>query len=226
MKVEKRLIKNLTNVALAGCLVVASAIIGTNCAGFKASESIEGASAQGIVEPEVPVAMMTGEQMLKGMIAATGTEGLGDMDTAEDVAIATEYKERTGSLPSIQDLGSATGPTLIAVTNVAGTICQKAVERDLAFAAGDAEERLFFREFNFAAGVGAQDPEAVRLAFKRLARNAWRRDTTNIEDNAILTFAHEFYSSRGNQADGPVLTKNLAVATCAAVLSSIDALTY
>jgi hypothetical protein len=65
------------------------------------------------------------------------------------------------------------------------------------------------------------------MSFERLARNAWRRDVSRDESDAILAFAQEFSAGlAANVANSPAQSKLLAVSVCTAVLSSIDSLTY
>lgn len=222
MKHNKRIIE----IGILG-LVLSAAVFGEmNCAGFKTDapsiESNQLSSADTKVEP--PVGLMSSEQILKAMISATGTEGLGELTDPADDAINNTYMVRSGSLPSVQNLSQATGPTQISVTNLASTVCAKAVDRDRGTSEAQKAERLFFREMNFSLGLSGQSSDAVSMAFERLARNAWRRDVTSIELEEIILFAQEF--SLGANATDVVQTRHLAVAVCTAVLSSIDSITY
>ena len=195
------------------------------CSSPKSALSEGGSSnSLGTTEKLPPVALMSSEQMLKTMISTTGIEGLGELTTASDTLIKTTYDLRTGSLPSNQLISSATGPTLISATNLASTVCAKAVDRDRATGEAQRNDRLFFREFDFSKGLAAQDSQAVTQAFARLARNAWRRDVASEETSKIVTFAQEF--SSGVNANDPVQVRLLAVGICTATLSSLDALTY
>ena len=212
-KLNTGLLLTLTAGALVGCTKMSAKIFGT-----------DSGSAFGANEPAAKVGFMSSEQILKAMIATTGTEGLGDLTDPADDAIDKTYKERSGSLPSVQSLNQATGPTLISATNLASSVCAKAVDRDRATGDAQRDQRLFFREVDFSKGLNAQASDAVTASFGRLARNAWRRPSTAAEDNNIITFAQEF--SAGANATDPAQTRMLAVSICTAVLSSIDALTY
>lgn len=177
-----------------------------------------------VAGPSMGVAFLSSEQILKSMVSATGVEGLGELTTAADDAIDTTYRERTGSLPSLQNLNQATGPTLIAVTNLASQVCAKAVDRDRATSDANGDQRLFFREMRFNSGLGAQTSDAVTKAFERLARNSWRRTVASEDLDNITTFAQEF--SVGANTTDTQQTRNLAISICTAVVSSIDGLTY
>lgn len=201
------------------CLLSLSA-----CTGFKAAIT-EGAASLGITEkPHPPVAFMSSEQMLKTMISTTGTEGLGEVTDAADDLIQSTYNERTGSLPSTQSLYQANGPTMIAATNLASSVCAKAVDRDRAVASAQADERMFFREIDFGQGPSSVSASAAQAGFARLTRNAWRRAPTSAEAETVATFIREF-TEGANGAD-PNQTRLLAVGLCTAALSSLDALTY
>lgn len=200
-----------------------STVVGVNCAGFKASSVFEDGSNGSLgASDEVPVGFLSSDQMLKSMISVAGVESLGDLTTADDNAIDTMYNARTGSLPSVQSLSSATGPTLIAVTNLAGTVCNKAVDNDIA--AGSPGDRMFFQEVDFSQGL-SQGSAAFIPGFQRLARNAWRRDSIQEEDDMISGFVSEF-TAASPDATAVAQTKLLAVSICTSVLSSTDALTY
>jgi hypothetical protein len=205
----------------AAALVGISALLGFNCSQFATNLAPSMNSAASAVDenPSLPVALLSSEQILKAMISATGTEGLGDMTASEDSLIGTTYNERTGSLPSGQDVSLATGPMLISVTNLASAVCAKAVDRDRT-----GSDRLFFNEMDFTKGLSAQSSDAVSMGFSRLARNAWRRDADSVEVESIIKFAQEF--AQGADTNDPAQTRMLAISTCTAVLSSADALTY
>ncbi len=214
--------KKVKGVLMAGSLLITSALIGVNCSGFKATADGSGDfGSLGGADKEMQVGFLSSEQMLKSMISVAGVESLGDVATPDDSAIDMTYQQRAGSLPSVQNLTAATGPTLIAVTNLASTVCNKSVNNDIA--AGSPTDRLFFQEVNFNAGLN-QGAAAFVPGFERIARNAWRRDPTADEIGYIQGFASEF-------ADGANLTDKeqarlLAVSICTSVLSSMDALTY
>jgi hypothetical protein len=215
---------------ITGTVLAASTILGFNCSPFVSKQipsldqsSLGEGNGPSGTDPQSSVALLSSEQILKTMIAVTGTENSGD-PTADDELINNTYAQRTGSLPSGQSLKLATAPMLIAVTNLASAVCQKAVDRDAAVGTAQAGERLFFREMDFSKGLSSQPADSVSLAFERLARSAWRRDITNEEDAAAVQFAQEF--STGVSTTDSMQTKYLAVSLCTAALSSIDALTY
>ncbi len=202
--------------------------IGMNCSGMK-SANLAGlnngfSTGDTHVDPPTYVGFLSSEQMIKTMIASTGTEGLGDLTETSDDLIDKTYKDKTGMLPSLQNLNQASGPTLIAVTNLASAVCAKAVDRDRAVSESQRAQRLFFREFDFSQGLSQQTSDSVTMAFERVARNAWRRNLASEDSEMILSFAQEF--SVGVSATDPIQTRLLAVSICTAALSSIDALTY
>lgn len=212
-------------VAGAGLLLLSSVVLGFNCSGFQSNSELSGNPALfGSQEAAPPIGFLSAEQTIKAMISVTGTEGLGELTDPADDLINSTFGERSGSLPSSNDIYQATGPTLIAAANLASVVCAKAVDRDRAIGDGQAQDRLFFREFAFSAGLGTQSSDSVTGAFDRLARNAWRRDPTVDEISQIVSFAQQF--SSGVSASDPAQTRLLAVSLCTAALASIDALTY
>jgi hypothetical protein len=214
--------KKVKGVVLAGTLLITSALIGVNCSGFKATgDGSDSFGSLGGADKEMAVGFLSSDQMLKSMISVAGVESLGDVTTADDAAIDSTFTQRAGSLPSVQNLTAATGPTLIAVTNLAGTVCNKAVNNDIG--AGSPAARLFFQEVNFSAGL-SQGAAAFVPGFERVARNAWRRDVTPDEEGFMQSFVSEF-ADGANMTD-PAQSKLLAISICTSVLSSMDALTY
>jgi hypothetical protein len=205
--------------------MVLSVALGFNCQRMKPYQSQSSMGETNVaVEPPLGVGFMSSDQMVKAMIAATGTEGFGELTDSADDLIDRTYNDKTGMLPSVTNLHQATGPTLIAVTNLASTICAKAVDRDRAVGEAQKVNRLFFREMDFSKGLSGQSSDAVTSAFERLARNAWRHDANDQDLSDILSFAQEF-SSGADGAD-PQQTRMLAISVCTAALSSIEALTY
>jgi hypothetical protein len=219
----------ITRFGITGAALAASAILGFNCSPFSSKQipSAADLSSSGTgttPDPQLSIALLSSEQILKAMISAAGIESAGT-PTADDDLINTTYSTRAGSLPSDQNLKLATGPMLISVTNLASAVCAKAVNEEIALGQGQASSRNFFREMDFTQGLSAQPSNSVSLAFERLARNGWRREVTASEDASIVQFAQEFSTASGNLTD-PAQTRLLAVSVCTAVLSSIDALTY
>jgi hypothetical protein len=205
-------------------LLVASMLLGFNCSGFAPVGDMQGQnSLSSVTDPGIPIALLSSEQILKTMLAATGTENAGSPTPADDLILKT-YTERSGSLPSEQGLSQATGPMQISVANLASAVCAKAVANEMAIAESSRDSRLFFREFDFSKGLDSQSTAAIVSGFDRLARNSWRRDTTDAEKTLISNFATEF-STGANQTD-PAQTSLIATSICTIVLSSIDALTY
>ncbi len=218
--------RNLLRLTVMSALAGTTVMMGFNCSNFKSKDgaSDQSSSSSFNVSQEPTVAFLSAEQMLKAMLSSTGTEGLGDLSDPADKAISDTYNSRSGSLPSGNSLTQATGPTLIAATNLAGSVCAKAVSRDAANPESARDQRLFFREMDFSKGLGGQTSDGVVGSFTRIARNSWRREPTAEEVQDMLTFATEF--SDGANATDVAQTKLLAISVCTAVLSSIDGLTY
>lgn len=206
------------------CLIIALAFAAIRCSQFRSGSSSSSSSSLSNGEVLPPVGFMSADQILKAMISTTGTEGLGELTDPADDLINRTYGDRSGSLPSVQSLDQATGPTLISVANLASTVCAKAVDRDRATGESQRDDRLFFREMDFSKGLNGQSSDAVTGALERLARNAWRRETTRDEQEAMIAFAQEFAS--GVSATDPAQTRLLSISICTAVLTSVDALTY
>lgn len=205
--------------------VAALAWTAARCSPFRSNASGEASSSTlGTADSLPPVGFMSADQMLKAMISTTGVEGLGELTDPADDLISSTYAERSGSLPSVQAMDQATGPTLISVTNLASTVCAKAVDRDRATGEAQRDDRMFFREMDFSKGLAAQSSDSVTGAMERLSRNAWRRPSSAGEQEAMVAFAQEF--ATGVNATDAAQTRLLAISICTAVLSSMDAMTY
>jgi hypothetical protein len=215
-RVNKKHIRSLmvAAVLLSGCTKMTSQ--------SKNSGSLSSASVQQQQLP--PVGLMSAEQILKSFVSVTGTQGTGLDSTPADDLIVSTYNTRSGSLPSVQTLDQTTGPMLISVTNIASSVCAKAVDSDIATGQAQAGQRLFFREMDFTKGISGQSANAITAGFGRLVRNAWRRDPSSTESATIASFVTDF--SSGADMNDTAQTRLLAVSVCTAVLSSTDALTY
>lgn len=220
----KRFLKNSIRwVPLCALMVVGF----NNCSQFSEMDWGQGSSdnsSLGEVAPEtdseklgIPIALLSAEQTLQSMIKVA------NVNTAT-AAILTEYNGRYGALAAGNDLSMANGPLMLGSTSLAGEVCNVLVTNERAAAAAD---RSFFGQVNFAAGINSLDENAYNASIRGLARQFWGRNE-NLEENDLLkAYKVEFTEAlAANARTQAASTANVMTAVCAAMLSSLDAISY
>lgn len=225
---QKRYKRILRDVSIWGTIAVLCSVVGFNCGRFGGRSGGGSASTASVTETpdvELPIALLSAEQILKAMIAVTGIESADNPDDPADDLILSTYAQRSGSLPAGQDLRLMTAPMMVSVANLASAVCAKMVDREITVPDGNAGVRLFFREVAFSQGPAAITDEAARLAATRMARNFWRRDITAAELTLIAdTMRGEFLTGVNGSASAE--TRAFALGMCTAMLSSLDTIVY
>lgn len=165
----------------------------------------------------IPIALLSAEQSLQSMIKVANI-------TTPSAAILAEYNGRYGALAAGNDLSMANGPLMLGSTSLAGEVCNTIVTNERAAAAAD---RVFFGPVNFAAGISSLDENAYNVAIRGMARQFWGRNE-NLEENTLLKAYKEEFSLAlaANLRTQAASTANVMTAVCAAMLSSLDAISY
>jgi hypothetical protein len=180
------------------------------------SQSVE----EVIVDSEklgLPYALLSAEQTLSSMMKVTNT-------TMASPATLNEYTSRYGALAAGNDLSMANAPLMLGATSLAGEVCNNLLAQEKALPAAD---RNFFGAVNFAAGLNSFNDNAYAMVVRGMARSFWGR-SENTEEAALLSnFKNEFIMAvpAANIGDAAA-TSNLMLGTCAAMLSSVEAITY
>lgn len=198
-----------------------------NCARFDANQiAIEdngSFSSETPTQPETPAleenpyALLSAEQTLASMLKVT------NVNTATP-AIMTEYNLRYGGLAGGNGLKLANAPLMLGSTSLAGEVCSAMVAQEAAKAVGD---RAFFPGINFAAGVAGVNDAGFVSSVRGMARSFWGRNETSAEYLLLAQFKTEFIDALDATAKGQAAsTANLMMGVCAAMLSSVDALSY
>lgn len=165
----------------------------------------------------LPYALLSAEQTLASMVKVANV-------TAPSASVLNEYNNRYGALAAGNDLSMANAPLILGATSLAGEVCANLVNQERALAA---DARSFFGPVNFMTGATSVNDAAFATAVRGMARSFWGR-SENTEESAMLnTFKNEFIeglpaASRTQAAS----TSNLLIGTCAAMLSSVEAITY
>lgn len=174
-----------------------------------------------------PYALLTGEQLLKGMFNVTGT--------ASTTAVTNEFNSRANVFSLNPDLKSTTSPMMIAVTSLGGEVCNnlltvEAGTNNTGGASGTAKaaaDRAFFGSIDFtkaASNVSAAQYDAV---IRSMARNFWGRNENPDEHALLVAGKSEFLANLDTaKVTQAVSTRDLMLFTCGAMISSIDAMTY
>lgn len=165
----------------------------------------------------MPYALLSAEQTLQSMLKVA------NVNTAT-AAILTEYNGRYGALAAGNDLSMANGPLMLGSTSLAGEVCNALVTNEKAAMAAD---RSFFGQVNFNAGITSLDENAYNAAIRGLARQFWGRNENLEENNLLKAYKTEFTDAlAANARTQAASTTNVMTAVCAAMLSSLDAISY
>ncbi|MFS4460494.1 hypothetical protein [Bdellovibrio sp. HCB2-146] len=218
----KRILKN----TLRWLPILALLAVGfNNCApsGGGDSGSVDSASV-GQPAPEVdseklgiPIALLSAEQTLQSMLSVTNT-------STASAATLTEYNDRYGALAAGNDLSMANGPLMIGATSLAGEVCNNMITQEKAAATAS---RNFYGSVNFAAGISSLDDLAFRSSIRGMARSFWGRNETMEEYTLLLQYKNDFSAAlAANARTQAASTSNVLLALCAAMLSSLDSISY
>ncbi|WP_413587247.1 hypothetical protein [Bdellovibrio sp. HCB274] len=165
----------------------------------------------------IPYALLSAEQTMASMMRVTNV-------TAVSTTLSTEYSNRYGALAAGNDLSMANGPLMLSATSLAGEVCNSLLTTEKAQAAA---QRAFFGSVNFAAGVSSLTDEAFATSVRGMARSYWGRNVNGEELALLLGYKADFIAAlAANARTQAASTSNLMLATCAAMLSSFDAITY
>jgi hypothetical protein len=175
---------------------------------------IDGSDSQSL---GLPIALLSAEQTLSSMMKVTNV-------TAASATVMTEYNNRYGALAAGNDLNMANGPLMIGATSLAGEICNSMLTQEKAAAAAN---RNFFGGIDFTQGVNSVSDAGYASAIRGMARSFWGRNEEMAELTVLAQFKMDFINALAATARTQAASSsNLMLATCAAMLSSVDTLTY
>jgi hypothetical protein len=182
--------------------------------------SVSGEDVQDSQALGLPIALLSAEQTLSSMMKVTNT------NTASQATL-NEYNTRYGALAAGNDLNMANGPLMLGSTSLAGEICNNMVTQEMAIPIAMATTRNFYGSVDFTKGVTSLTDTNYSIAIRAMARSFWGRAETTDELASLMTFKQEFIDAlAANVRTQGASTKNLITATCAGMLSSVDAITY
>jgi len=166
----------------------------------------------------LPYALLSAEQTITSMMKVANV-------TTASTALVNEYNSRYGSLAAGNDLSMANGPLMLGSTSLAGEVCNSLLIQEKA--ATDPIARNFFTSINFATGISSITDASFEASIRGMARSFWGRNETVDELALLKQYKTEFNDALAATARTQAASSNnLMLATCAAMLSAVDAVTY
>ncbi len=122
------------------------------------------------------------------------------------------YEQKKGSISTYGTANTVTGPAMMAITSIAGEICNDLINQEIANGA-----RLFVG-FDMAANA-APNTSLVADAITRMSLSCWQRRESSGEKQTITELINS--SVGATEANG---TRKAALMICTSMLSSLSAL--
>lgn len=172
--------------------------------GTNGTSSTGGSTTPTFVAGVKTVSVLYQKQMLDQLTACAGVESPSD-------ATLLMYESKKGAISTYGTASSITAPMMMAVTNIAGEICNDLVNQEK----NPAKTRVFV---NWTLG-GTNPPQGATLsdAVSRLSMACWQKLPSMAETNAIVDLISTVPSGAG-------ATDKSALLLCTAVLSSLNSL--
>lgn len=122
------------------------------------------------------------------------------------------YEQKKGAISTYGSASTVTGPMMMAVTSIAGEICNDLIDQEAA-----SGQRLFVG-FNMSANAMPNN-SLLSDAITRMALSCWQRNETSTERQVVLDMVSS--SVGGTEA---MASRKSALMICTSMLSSLDAL--
>lgn len=165
----------------------------------------------------LPYALLSAEQTFASMMRVANI-------TTVSTALNNEYNSRYGSLAAGNDLSMANGPLMLGSTSLGGEVCNSLLTSEKALADGS---RNFFNGIDFTKGVSTVADTAYATSIRAMARSFWGRNETADELSMIAAYKADFITNTTAAAKTQAASSSaLMLATCAAMISSFDAVSY
>lgn len=227
--------RNLKNAAIVIGLFGTLSFYGFNCAppSFQVADDSGGSlvlSSSGIVpvddvgtptletKTDLPYALLTAEQVFYSMINVTEQPNFSN-------AIRDEYTIRSGSLSVDSDLKTVNGPMLLAITSLAGEVCNGLVAREQAIT--DVNQRKYFGSVNFGQAIANLSTNGYTDVVTKMSNSFLGRAPSSAELEIFNGFRTDFQAAIPAANIGQAAqTRALVLSTCSALLSSMDVFSY
>ncbi len=161
---------------------------------------------EAVVYPNTKTAAMVyGNQILDHLLACAGVASPSD-------GTLTVWRAKKGSISETGAYDSITAPMLMAVTSIAGEVCNDLVEIE---AAVGGDQRRIFNIVDFDSDrLSAGFDESLR----KLARSCWLREETDEEKSFVMNGMSQYFTPAAG------VNKKAALSLCTQVLASLDTL--
>lgn len=216
--------------AILASLAAVTVFIGHGCSNFTAGSGGDMSSSGGgpvitnggdtgevggVIQPMAganTVSLIYNKQLLDNMVVCAGT------GTASPETVA-EWESRQSSFSEYGFALDVTAPMLMAITAVAGEICDDLLDVELAQAPAD---RRLFKAWDFSKAPSVADlpDSAINDAARRFALSCWAR--TEVAGEA-LAYREELRTSTESQTLAE--TRKLALIMCTGALASLSGIT-
>lgn len=166
----------------------------------------------------LPYALLSAEQTLSSML------NVANISIASS-GVMTEYNSRYGSLAAGNDLSMVNGPLMLSSTSLAGEVCNSVLAQEKAIM--DVTQRNFFEAINFSAGISNISDADFEVVIRGMARQFWGRNERMDELMMLKQYKSEFNDGLTATARTQAASSSsLMLSTCAAMLSTVDTISY
>lgn len=162
-------------------------------------------------------ALLTSEQVFRSMLSLTN-------QSQPTTAMINEYNSRAGGLGVTTNLNLMNGPMMIAVTSLAGIVCDGLITKEAAMMSG---QRTFYNSIDFTKGPSLVSDTAYADMVSRFSNHMWGRDLDQDEQAIYAGYLSEFRTNlSATDVNLASQTKVLALSVCTSALSTFDSYTY
>jgi hypothetical protein len=159
-----------------------------------------------------PVLLKTGPEVYASYVSITGV-------SATDPDVKALYTSDIKRLPLSGQSSDLNNNTVLALTELGGLFCQKAITREIGI---PASQRTLFPNVDFTQGTAQFDTYTQGQVFENLALAFWQRDVSAAETASLSTTLQAALQGVGTTSDQ---TRNVAQIICTVYASSIGFLT-
>lgn len=165
----------------------------------------------------LPIAVLSVSQMLTSMLSATNMK--------PNNVIKGEYSGRYAMLADGNEIDLINPPLLLSATSVAAAICAESFDKE--YNMENPADRYVFKSFDLSKSAKSLTDEEFAKGVREVARIFWSRNETAEELKYLQAYRTEFMADPTNEPLSKFrLWRNFGLSLCAAMLSSMEAITY
>ncbi len=188
-----------------GCSKSFSTDSSNGTSGNTAAGGTTGGSDVPIIPGAKTVSIVNSNQVVDQLASCSGL-------SAPSGATLAMYEQKKGAISTYGSASTVTGPMMMAVTSIAGEICNDLIDQEVA-----SGPRLFVG-FNMMANAVPNNSQ-LSDSITRLALSCWQRNESSSERQLLLNMVSS--SVGGTEA---LASRKSALMICTSMLSSLDAL--